>query len=166
MVNSTPVPVDEVERKLSESLVGAVPWQVLLGHGTSVLLDFGDTVPPMDPGGLARGTFHLWISGAAWRLEEAGVAVTASEDIGSAMAQGLRRLAGVPVERVSLPSSTRDLVLSFNGDRTLRTFRCQTEDDAWRFFTPDGAFHLDRTGECQSRRYGALSAQVPQVPPL
>ncbi len=137
------------KQHLVDSLVGECPWQVMLGHGTMATLDFGEPAQPIAQGRVARGTCHLWISGAGWRVETEGSLDAGSRDTGSSMATALRRLQDRRIGRILLPAASLDLVIEFEGGLALRTFRCSTEEDAWRFYSPSGSLYLEPNGALQ-----------------
>ena len=129
MTKTEATSVADALASLEAAISGEASWQANLGHGTSATLDFRERLVPLDPGGPPRGSVHLWISGAAWRIDRNRKVVTGSDDIGSKMADSLRELEGLRVESVRLPESTLDLSLEFEGAVVLRTFRHSTEED-------------------------------------
>ena len=147
MNGSTAILLSDALERIASAVVGERPWQVNLGHGTSATFDFGQRLDPLRTGGNSRGSVHLWISGSAWRIERGSVVVVGSDDAGSRMAAGLGQLEGVRVRSVELPTSTRDLVLTFDDSLVYRTYRSSTEEDAWRFFDQSEAIFLDPGGD-------------------
>jgi len=138
---------DEIQRTFDDRVAGHAPWNVRLGHGTYVFLDFGNVINDGESA-RQRGSVQLWIVEAIWRIEDSGRLICGSDDEGTAMANGLAYLRHQTVTSAFLTGPLLDLQLTFENGMTFRTFRCSAEEDAWRLFVdastvfhaPDGTF--------------------------
>jgi hypothetical protein len=113
---------------------GSAPWNVRLGHGTSVFFDFGDRERSEISGAPDRGSDQLWIYSASWRLFGPSVRDAGSDDDAETMQQALRQCIDQTVCRIRFDS---DLNMSLHFDEpamTFRTLRHSTRDDAWTLF--------------------------------
>ncbi|MFI9811361.1 hypothetical protein [Saccharothrix variisporea] len=120
-----------------DSLVGLAPWRVRLGHGNFVTADFGRVVVPPGESG-ERGEWHLWIYGAAWRIDSARDVVAGSEDTREVMSAAVGGLEGERLLGVRLRTPSLGLDLDFGGV-VLRVFPVTTRvEDHWMLFTPSG----------------------------
>jgi len=131
------VSAELAQKVLTRHLVHREPWNVHLGHGTSALFEYGERQRP--PGGRREsGTVHLWIAASAWRVEDDVSIHAGSADTGGAMHSALSRLSGCLTTSIRLQPPGFDLILFF-GDASLRfvSFKDGTEDDAFRFYTPE-----------------------------
>ena len=120
-----------------DSLTGLAPWRVRLGQGNFVAMDFGRVLTGPDER-TERGEWHLWVYGAAWRIDSAEDVVAGSEDSREAMSAGLASLEGAILRSVSVAVPSLGVDLDFD-EATFRVFPVTArEDEHWMLFTPSG----------------------------
>lgn len=124
-------------RELVAGVVGQRSWGVRLGLGSFVTLEFGEALEP--GGGRAHGRWHLWVYGSAWRLDDGGGVVAASEDARDALEQAVARLGGRVLERVDVAGPSLATVWWFEGGLALRLFPMGSHDlEHWLLYLPGG----------------------------
>ena len=69
----------EIQAKL-QGVLGQKAWGVALGEGSIVTLEFGQSMPPPKVNGKSLGNGISGCIGCAWRLEQGGSIIVASED--------------------------------------------------------------------------------------
>ncbi len=140
-----------VRRQLKAAVEGKAPWNVRLGHGTSVFFDFGDRERSEVPGTPDRGSDQLWVYSSSWRLFGSPKGDAGSGDDESTMETALRQCIGRTVGRVRFDADL-NLTLHFERSKmTFRTLRQSTTEDAWTLFrgsstyslAGDGGFHRE-----------------------
>lgn len=140
-----------MRRQLKAAVEGKAPWNVRLGHGTSVFFDFGDRERSEVPGTPDRGSDQLWVYSSSWRLFGLQSCEAGSGDDGSMMETALRQCIGRTVGHVRFDADL-NLSLHFAGSAmTFRTLRLSTTEDAWSLFrgssvyslAGDGSFHRE-----------------------
>jgi len=120
-------------------LCGQRPWDVSLGYGSFLTMDFGDMHPGRMPGSSSRGAWHLWVQHVAWRLDEDGEVVAACEDPRPELATGVKRMQGRTVQAIDMRPPALDTTITFEDGIVLRLFPTYTAAyDHWWLFTPDG----------------------------
>lgn len=135
-----------VRDRLTSRLQGEAPWNVRLGHGTSVFFDFGTPEPSDVPGGPMRGVNQLWIYTASWRLFDGIGAGAGSGDGADEMETALHKCLNRRVSKVDLDAYL-NLSIEFSGPpMNFATLRESTRDDAWTFFEGEISYSLTRDG--------------------
>jgi hypothetical protein len=135
-----------VRRQLKAAVEGRAPWNVRLGHGTSVFFDFGDRERSEVAGTPDRGSDQLWVYSSSWRLFGMQEGDAGSGDDGSAVENALQQCIGRTVGRVRFDA---DLNLTLHFERpkmTFRTLRHSTTEDAWTLFRGSSAYSLAGDG--------------------
>ena len=128
--------LDEIRGHLT-GIVGKQPWAVTLGFGSFLTLEFGGPVPT--PEGRPHGQWHLWIYGAAWRIERGEKIMAASEDDRSTLSEDVKVLDGKILRSAKLAAMPGDVTLEFESDLRLRTFAVYSQFMAhWFLYLPQG----------------------------
>jgi hypothetical protein len=118
--------------------LGSCAWGTALGHGSFLTIEFGAPVPE-GAGRKLHGNFHLWVSYAAWRIEDNLAVWVASEDPREKAAEVVKRLDGRSLVSVTLAGPSSDATFEFEGGVRLRVFCDRTEEgEQWSFFFPPG----------------------------
>lgn len=108
-----PLDLDGLHRTV-EPLLGEAPWEVSVGHGSFVTLQFGAPLPPT-PEGFVHGEWHLWVYGCAWRLQDAERVIASCEDSREQMERGAAVLEGRPLRSWRVSAPAMDTVVTFDG---------------------------------------------------
>ncbi len=75
-------------------ILGKKAWQVSLGIGSFVTMEFGAPLPPRGDGEQIRGEWHLWIMYCAWRLDNPHRVLAACEDSREHLTTAVQALEG------------------------------------------------------------------------
>lgn len=122
-----------------KDLIGKAPWDVMLGAGSVLILEFGVRDPRQSTFRI-HGEWRLWLYECAWRLECANTIVTASQHQRSLAANAVRRISGVEITDIVLSRPSLDLEITFKNQYKLRTFSVTSSEDhqsdQWVLFTP------------------------------
>jgi hypothetical protein len=120
-------------------LLGKKAWGVALGVGSFVTLEFGEP-RPLATGEGQRGEWHLWVYCCAWRLETESEVLAGSEDPREHLAEAVRRLEGLVLERIEVLAPSLESTLTFEGGMRLRLFPLifAGEYEHWLLYTPEG----------------------------
>ena len=99
---------------------GAQAWQVFLGHGSNLFIDLGGQVqlPGRDKARVV-GEWTLWVSLAAWRLQDAARVLVACEEPRPVIAEKITVLKGRRVTAVTVVPPAMEAVFDFDGVRLL-----------------------------------------------
>jgi hypothetical protein len=123
-------------------LQGLKPWNVKLGIGTFITLDFGE---PQEKYGHIYGEWYLWVYGCFWRLETHETTLATAEDSRETMETQIKHMENRTLIGISV-SATLDTTLEFEDGLFLKLLP-DTEflDDPeywglwyWLLFTPNG----------------------------
>ena len=154
-VTASVISIASARKQLRSAVEGVAPWDVRLGHGTSVFFDFGARELSEVSGTPDRGSDQLWIYSAGWRLFGSGGDDAGSGDEGAAMADALHQLVGCAVERARFDADL-NLTLHFERGLTFRTLRLSTAEDAWTMFRGFTSYSLGGDGRfCREVRKAA-----------
>ncbi len=63
-----------------QSFIGKLAWDVELGEGSFLTLEFGESVVQSETNLKLHGTGHLWVYCCAWRIETPDDVLAYSED--------------------------------------------------------------------------------------
>ena len=132
-------------------IIGLAPWDVALGVGSFVTLEFGEKISEsgLRPGTVhVHGAYHVWIMNSAWRVEADGAVLAGSNDEETAaLEKALGRLRGRRVSDVSIPSS-HVMSLRFDGGLALHTFGAHSSGDfdQWLLYVPGRVFAMQANG--------------------
>lgn len=128
--------IDKIKSKFN-SLLGQKAWNVSLGVGSFLTLEFGKPLPKKH--GTVYGEWHLWIYCCVWRLEEAGKVLVASEDDRSKIQSAIVCLEGLSLQSIEIHPPIWDTVFTFENQVILRLFSIHSEEyEHWMLFVPDG----------------------------
>ncbi len=128
--------IDKIKSKFN-SLLGQKAWNVSLGVGSFLTLEFGKPLP--EKHGTVYGEWHLWVYCCAWRLEEAGKVLVASEDERSKIQSAIMRLEGLTLQFLEIQPPIWDTVFTFENEFILKLFSVHSEEyEHWMLFAPDG----------------------------
>jgi len=99
---------------------GAQAWQVYLGYGSNLFIDLGGQVelPGRDKARVV-GEWTLWVSVAAWRLQDAARVLVACEEPRPVIAEKITVLKGRRVTAVTVVPPAMEAVFDFDGVRLL-----------------------------------------------
>jgi len=139
-----------------QPLIGQVAWNVALGQGSFVTLEFGEALPTASQHETVHGTWHFWVYCCAWRLETPDDVLAYSEDARSCLQQVLPLLEGKALEAVTIDFPSGDTLFRFAGQLAFRLMPIHAETyEHWLLYTPEGVlvfgpgthwqFEADRT---------------------
>jgi hypothetical protein len=127
-----------IESKITP-LVGEQAWGTELGIGSFLTVEFGESQPPTEAGGGARGEWHLWVYCCAWRLEMEKEVVAASEDPRPKLEEAAQRLNGCTLRAIDVQRPALETTFTFDDGLTLRLFPVFSEDyEHWMLYDPSG----------------------------
>ena len=119
------------------SLVGKRVWNVRLGIGNFVTMEFGQQLTP-DRFGQSYGEWYLWLCGCEWRIDQIDQVLIAGEDSRERLKAAVQILEGRTLLAVSLYSPAIDATFEFEGHLSLRLFAVNTTElESWNLFTPE-----------------------------
>ncbi|MBE9116181.1 hypothetical protein IQ249_09765 [Lusitaniella coriacea LEGE 07157] len=125
-------------RKKINPLLGKQAWNVSLGHGSFITLEFGRPCLPAESSAKIHGEWHLWVYCCAWRLEKENRVIAASEDPRSKLEEAVKNLEGLVIQSINLLNPALDTVFIFEQQIVLRLFSIHSQDyEHWMLFTPD-----------------------------
>lgn len=129
--------IGEIQKKIS-SLIGKKAWNVSLGEGSFITIEFGKPCLSAENATKIHGEWHLWIYCCAWRLEQENEVIAASEDPRSKLEEAIKKLEGLRIQSIDLFSPAFDTLLTFEQQTFLRLFPIYSEEyEHWMLFTPD-----------------------------
>jgi hypothetical protein len=124
-------------RTFIEPLLGQRPWDVSLGIGSFITMDFGRRLQLEGRRKLSRGEWFLWVYCCDWRLEKGYEILAASEDPRPVLREALRKITNLTLESVNVSPPAGDAVFVFEGGYTLRLFSVTSSHyESWKLFTP------------------------------
>src|ERR1700694_1939517 len=130
-----------------DPLLGKAPWNVQLGIGSFLTLEFGS--PETESfGGKTRvhGQWHLWLQDCAWRVEKGGRINAASGDDHQQLSLAITKLQFGCLEK-AVVNDFLDISLDFAGGLRLCTFTMDSsENEQWELFKPDGLVLIAQAG--------------------
>ncbi len=134
MVNQSDL---DVVSELVMPLVGKQAWNVRLGIGNSLTMNFGRQLEP-NKFGQSFGEWHLWLEGCEWRIDQRDRILIAGEDSREQLRATVQELEGRTLLAVSLYSPAIDATFEFEGGLSLRLFAVNTTElESWNLFTPE-----------------------------
>lgn len=146
--------VQDVE-KLFRRLLGQPAWQVKVGHGSFVTLEFGKPwLDRREPVGKLRnrriavhGTWHLWLYCCAWKISAAGTTVAESTDSRERMSSAASELDGQILVNVAYNPADRSTMFQFDLGATLETSPDANADDQWILYHKGKVWTLEGNGQ-------------------
>ena len=135
-------------------LVGQKPWQVRLGYGSFVTMEFGKKTK--DSWGVRgerisaiHGEWHLWLYQCDWKLTKHRKLVISSDDDRDSIAPALETLEGRTLECVHIYDDNFNTDFFFSGDLTLRSTGYSDEapdEERWLLYMPGHKVLLNLPG--------------------
>ncbi|HSQ26857.1 MAG TPA: hypothetical protein VLM80_07010 [Anaerolineales bacterium] len=134
-MNVTTAEIDTIY-KIIEPLLGHKAWNVRLGVGSFITMEFGD--PVTSSRGTIFGDWHLWIYCCGWFLENPNDTYVGSEDPREILRQRIIVLEGRSLENVIISPIAFETNFIFDNSLTLHTFPLNFHDpcDYWKLYTP------------------------------
>jgi hypothetical protein len=119
-------------------LLGLEAWNVKLGIGSFITMEFGDRVTINKK--ISRGEWYLWIYCCGWYLENPNGLFLGSEDSRKILEQEIKVLEGRRIESVIISPIGFETNFEFNGGLVLHIFPLNFFDphEFWMLFTPIG----------------------------
>jgi len=135
-------------------LIGQRPWQVRLGYGSFITMEFGkktrDTwVAHGRRSSAVHGEWHLWIYQCDWKLTKHRRPIVSSEDERDRLAPVVETLKGRILESVRIYDDSFNTDFAFSGGLTLRTTGFSDEDpdeERWLLYMPQHKVLLNLPG--------------------
>jgi len=119
------------------SLVGKAPWDVRLGVGSFLTLEFGKRIVRVGER-RQHGEWHLWLYMCNWRLQTSSAVLTGSSDNRDAIENSLKAVHWGSITEVTVTEPALDMSLSFDSGLQLMTFSSTSfDEDQWILYTPD-----------------------------
>jgi hypothetical protein len=129
--------IQAIEEKI-KPVLGQQGWDVTLGHGSFITIEFGKPLPSNDPRS-PRGEWHLWVYLCIWYLEKNGELLAASEDPRPKLEAAVHHLEHRTLQSVKLSLPALETVFVFDEGITLHLFPVYTEEfEQWFLYAPDG----------------------------
>jgi hypothetical protein len=120
-------------------LLGHKAWNVSLGVGSFITLEFGEPLPLGEQDKRIHGEWHLWVYMCAWRLEKNNEFIAGSEDPRDKLETDVKLMEGLTIKSIELLPPAYDTVISFKEGVILRLFSIYSkENEHWILYTPDG----------------------------
>jgi hypothetical protein len=142
-------------------LVGKTPWDVRLGVGSFLTLEFGKRVVRVGER-REHGEWHLWLYMCNWRLQTSSAVLTGSSDEHDAIENSLKTVYWGSITEVIVIEPALDVSLSFDSGHQLRTFSSTSfDEDQWILYTPDD-MALTASGDGHYRHSRVASRQEPR----
>jgi hypothetical protein len=136
-----------------QSFIGKPAWDVELGEGSFLTLEFGESVVPSETDRKLHGTGHLWVYCCAWRIETPDDVLAYSEDERSRLASIVHVLNGKSLESVEINFPHGDTLLHFSGRLILRLIPIHSQTyEHWMLYTPEGVLVFGPGTEWQFER--------------
>src|SRR5258708_34384741 len=104
-----------------QPLIGQRPWEVWLGWGSFITLEFGNKIEAAGSPHI-HGEWSLWVQMSAWRLETKTDIITASEDSRPGMIESIKRLEGTTLVSIKLQPPSLETTFTFEGEVVLHLF--------------------------------------------
>ena|SRR5690348_7870185 len=130
--------IDAISNAL-RPLLNSAPWQVRLGHGSFVTMDFGERRILRDGDRVREyGEYHLWIYLSAWRLDSAEEILAGSEDPREEIGPILEGLGGRELKHVRVDRPSLGLELGFE-NLVFTVFPIYSHgSEHWMLYVPSG----------------------------
>jgi hypothetical protein len=129
--------LQEIQAHISPML-GLTAWNVALGVGSFLTLDFGNPVPKRPDQKRIYGEWHLWIYMCSWRLEAGDRILASCEDPRPEIESAIQPLEGNRLDAVEIFQPAWDTIFRFDQGITLRTFSIySSQEEPWMLYTPN-----------------------------
>lgn len=136
-------------------LEGTKAWRAWLGYGSNLFIELGAQVElPGRRGPRVAGEWTLWVSQAAWRLQDAERVLTACEEPRPVIAEKITVLRDRRVTAVTVTPPAMEAMFDFEGVRLLifpihsetGSASAGEEHDQWLLWRPQGDIVSVSTG--------------------
>jgi hypothetical protein len=117
----TDTDLNDIQTKIGPFL-GQQAWNVTLGEGSFITLEFGASRPTTRAGERQHGEWHLWVYCCAWRLDGAEDVLAASEDMRTKLEAAVQHLNGLTLRAVDIRRPALETTLTFDGGIMLHLF--------------------------------------------
>ncbi len=147
----------ERSKDILDGLLGFKVFDVKLGHGSFITMDFGMPIEVQvetSKGSrvFVRGEWHLWVYMCAWRIDRGGCPLVGSEDSREKISQKIIELMNKKIVSYNIDNKSLDADFCFEDDVVLHLFPTNTEEDEhWMIYTPD--FNVLTAGPKSDWRY-------------
>lgn len=123
--------------EIFKPLLGEVGWNVKLGIGSFLTMEFGNPIS-ISPSH-QRGEWHLWIYCAGWYLENPNGVFIGSEDSRDIIRKEIQVLEGQKISNIQISTVAFETKFVFDDGIVLHTFPLSFFDDceSWQLFTPE-----------------------------
>ena len=108
-------------------IVGRNAWQVGVGHGSFITMEFGEPAIGKPPSKRVHGEWHLWIYSCSWRIEKSGQFLAGCEDPRDVMTAALDHIEGRKLLSFNVNYTSLDAELCFDNGIILRLFSIYSE---------------------------------------
>jgi len=124
--------------KIINPLLGHTAWNVWLGIGTFITMEFGNQI--ITSHGFTRGEWHLWIYWSGWYLEKPGGVFIGCEDPRHIIKKEIAIMEGCSLNNVVFSKKVFETKFVFDHNIVLHTFPMNFIDPEkyWLLYTPDG----------------------------
>ena len=120
-------------------ILGQKAWNVSLGHGSFITMEFGVSLLSDEIDRQPRGEWHLWVYCCAWRLEEGNNVLASSEDSRLELELAVKRMAGLALRSIKIFRPAWDSIFTFEEQVVLRLFSIYSKEcEHWMLFMPNG----------------------------
>ena len=128
----------EAINEVIKPLLGHAAWNVNLGIGSFVTMEFGNLI--MTTSRKPRGEWHLWIYFCGWYLENPRGLFLGSEDPRKILKQEIKVLESHHLEKVVISPIAFETNFVFDDNLVLHTFPLYFNEpyEYWKLFTPIG----------------------------
>lgn len=134
---ATETDIQQIQAKI-KPVLGKKVWHAMIGAGCAIIIDLGKQMPPKPPLNEPVGEWHIFIDGAAWRMDKDSTILVASEDPQPKLKQAIQRLEGHSLQSVDLFLPALETTFHFEDNFTLHLFPIFTEErNGWVLFMPD-----------------------------
>jgi hypothetical protein len=125
-------------------LIGQKPWQVRLGYGSFITMEFGKKIRDSwvlrgEQHSSTRGEWHLWVYQCDWKLIQRRKPILSSDDSRADIAHVVEMLEGHALESVHVHGDDFNTDFEFRGGMSLRCTGYADEDqddERWLLFMP------------------------------
>lgn len=136
-INGTRGDIDTIN-EIVKPLLGQKAWNVKLGVGSFITMEFGGSVPVER--GITHGEWYLWIYCCGWYLENPNGAFIGSEDPRDILRKEITVIEGHLLKDVVISSIAFETNFVFEHGLVLHTFPLNFIEpcEYWKLFTPNG----------------------------
>jgi hypothetical protein len=135
-------------------LIGQKPWQVRLGYGSFITMEFGKRtrdswVTQGERRSAVHGEWHLWIYQCEWKLVRNRKRIVSSEDARERLGPAVEILQGRSLESVCIHDNDFNTDFIFSGGLALRSNGYADEDpgeERWLLYMPHHKVLLNLPG--------------------